>query len=78
MRNIVFDEIKAKRITAGHVWRFQQYHGAFAVYMNELERREFYNTIAELCNEGVFKAEPYGTVQNYRLTEVGEKIIYSL
>lgn len=78
MRNKIFNQIKANKMSAGHLWRFQQYHGAFAANMSEVERKDFYSTISDLCNEGIFEVVPYSSVNNLRLTELGEKTIYSL
>ena len=78
MRNKIFNQIRVNKMSAGHLWRFQQYHGAFAVNMSKSERKEFYDTISDLCNEGIFEIVPNGTVNNLRLTELGEKTIYSL
>ncbi len=46
--------------------------------MSESERKEFYDIISDLCNEGIFEVVPNGSVDNFRLTELGEKTIYSL
>ncbi len=78
MRNKIFNQITANKMKAGHLWRFQQYHGAFAINMSESETKEFYDTISDLCNEGIFEIVPSGSVSNLRLTELGEKTIYSL
>lgn len=76
MRNAIFKEIRANKMTAGYIWRFQQYYGAFAAHMNSTEKREFLSVMQELCREGIFEVVPYGDVHNYRLTEEGERVIY--
>ena len=35
--------------------------------MSKSERKEFYDTISDLCNEGIFEIVPNGTVNNLRL-----------
>lgn len=78
LENKIFYEIKQQKISANGLWRFQQYWGAFAINkLNANERKEFYNTMNNLCEQQIFTTEPYrGDTINFRLTEYGEHIIY--
>lgn len=74
----IFCEIKRQKIGANGLWRFQQYWGAFATNkLDAIERKEFSNTMNNLCKQKIFTSEPYrSNTINYRLTEYGEHIIY--
>ena len=76
MKEKIFEEIRRLKLGKTHVWLFQQYN-PFKYSLDPTEQRVFESTMADLCNEGIFVAESNGSVIIYRLTEKGEKIIYS-
>ncbi len=76
LRNRIYAEMRRQGLRSGYLWRFQQYHGVFAVRLNEEERAQFYNTLDKFCQEGILKAIPNGTIYHYRLTEAGEQIVW--
>lgn len=77
LREKIFDELKRLNFGSGYVWKFQQYHGTFRIYLNPLEQKNFYEVMNELCNEGVFEIITNGDIPTYRLTDIGEKIVWS-
>lgn len=76
MREKIYEEIRRLSMGQNHVWRFQQYN-PFRLNLNPIEQREFSTVMNELCEEGIFTVEKDDSVVLFRLTEKGEKLIYS-
>lgn len=76
MREKIYEEIRRLSMSQNHVWRFQQYN-PFRLNLNPIEQREFSTVMNELCEEGIFTVEKDDSVVLFRLTEKGEKLIYS-
>ena len=78
LRSKVFIELKSKGFKAGYLWKFNQYLNSFIIRLSENEQKQFYNTMQQLCEEGVFTASPNHIDRSqfdYRLTQKGEYII---
>ncbi len=76
MKEKIYEEVRRLNLGKGYLWRFQQYN-PFKFSLNPLEQQKFDKTMSDLCDEGIFTAEKDSLVIVYRLTEKGEKIIYT-
>lgn len=76
LKEKIYEHLRKYHFAKNHIWKPQNYLNSFVVNLNPIEHREFENTMRQLCNEGIFKAEGKAELPTYRLTEKGEKEIW--
>lgn len=76
----VFDELRDKKLGAGHIWKFQMWNN-FRNELNPKEKPLFYELIVNMVNNGFFEivgSYKMGTNNPFdlKLTQKCEDILY--
>lgn len=76
LKERIYEHLRKNNFAEGYVWKPQNYLNTFVVNLNPNEKKEFNNTMNDLCNKGIFNVEGNTELPTYRLTANGEKEIW--
>lgn len=77
LREKIFAHLKKLNFAENYLWTPPQYLNAFLNKLNPVEKKNFSQTMQELCDEDLFTLERDSQFPSYRLTKKGEELLYN-
>lgn len=76
LREKIFAHLKKLNFAENYLWTPPQYLNAFLIELNPVEKKNFSQTMQELCDENFFISEGDSQLPSYRLTKKAEELLY--
>lgn len=77
LRETIFAHMRNLNCAENYLWTPPQYLNAFLNKLNPVEKKNFSQTMQELCDEDLFTLERDSQFPSYRLTKKGEELLYN-